>query len=276
MAEVAFRNLERAKEAIRTLEEACRASWPCAATRLERARYTLYAVEKGLGHITDRSHGRRRIEDARLCLLATSSLLPEAGGDMDPARRIEGVVEMAVGAGVDVVQLREKERSDREALRIGRALREITARAGALLVVNDRPDMAAILDADGVHLGQGDLPVAEARSIVGDDRLVGVSTHSLEQARAAERDGADYIGIGPVFPSITKDAGPLLGAAGLEKILEQVSLPAFAIGGIGPERIAEIRRAGGNRVAVSSAILRAVDVQSVVHAFRESLGAGQR
>src|SRR5262249_23947879 len=140
--------------------------------------------------------------------------------------------EEALDGGVDILQLREKALPAREALSLARTLREITARRGVLFIINDRPDLALLSHADGVHVGQDDLPVAAARSLVGDSMLVGVSTHSVDQARAAEREGADYIGVGPVFPTSTKDAGPTLGSEGLREVLDAVSLPVFAIGGI--------------------------------------------
>ncbi|MGZ4353085.1 MAG: thiamine phosphate synthase, partial [Gaiellaceae bacterium] len=115
---------------------------------------------------------------------------------------IDGPVEAALAGGVDVVQLRDKDASDDELVEAGRRFRRLTREAGALLVVNDRPDLAVACDADGVHVGQDDLPVAEARAVVGPKRLVGLSTHSPEQIRAAR--GVDYLGVGPVFATPTK------------------------------------------------------------------------
>jgi thiamine-phosphate pyrophosphorylase len=154
----------------------------------------------------------------------------------------------------------------------------VTARRGALFIVNDRPDIALLSHADGVHLGQADLPVGDARSLVGDDALIGVSTHSVEEARAAEAAGADYIGAGPVFPTGTKDAGPLLGLHGLRGILAAVAVPAFAIGGISPGNAAEAARAGARRAAASSTILTASAPAAAARAIRAALedreGAG--
>lgn len=267
LADVAFRNLQRAKEAIRSLEEACQGIAPDAAAALGGARYRLYAVEKGLGHLLQPAPSAFRLREARLCLLATGAL----------ARRpLADVVIEAIEAGVDLVQLREKTLPDREILLLARRLREITAARGVPFVVNDRPDIAILAKADGVHAGQEDLSPAAVRSLVGPDRIVGVSTHSVEQALAAEREGADYIGVGPMFPTRTKDAGPTFGPDGLREVLSRVKVPAFAIGGIGPENLREIAAAGGTRVAVSASVLRAEDPAAVVRALRAALEAPER
>jgi thiamine-phosphate pyrophosphorylase len=173
-----------------------------------------------------------------------------------------------------MVELREKGIPDRDLLRTARALRELSARRGALFVVNDRPDVALLSQADGVHLGQLDLPPGAVRSLVGEGLLIGVSTHSVDEARAAEAAGADYIGAGPVFPTRTKDAGPLLGLDGLRAILDAVSIPVLAIGGIGPGNAALVARAGVARAAVSSAILGAADPGAAARAIRRALAAG--
>lgn len=261
---VAFRNLQRAKEALRAIEEASRPRSAAAARDVQALRYRLYAVEKGIARLARVEDAGGRVADCRVMLLVGA----EAG-----TRRTESVVEESIRAGVDAIQLREKAAPDREVLRLARSLREITARTGTLLLINDRPDLAALCLADGVHLGQDDLPIAEARSIVGRRRLVGVSTHSTEQARQAERDGADYIGVGPMFPSRTKDAGPLLGPEGLGAVLREVTVPAFAIGGITGTNVEAIRARGATRVAVSSAVLDAPDLPAAVRALRAALGA---
>jgi len=269
LASTAFRNLQRAKEALRTLEEVCRAvgsgGGSGGASTVGELRYRLYAVEKGLGHAVFPARSRAVLPEARLYLLVTSRLSP---------RPVEDVVSQAVEAGVDVVQLREKEAPDQEVLSLARSLREITARRGAIFIVNDRPDLAVLARADGVHVGQDDLPVAAVRAIVGCDLIVGVSAHSVEQARSAEREGADYIGVGPVFPTPTKDTGPPLGPQGLRQVLDGISVPAFAIGGITPEVLPEIVRAGGRRIAVSSFIVGAQDIAAAVKAMKAGISRG--
>jgi thiamine-phosphate pyrophosphorylase len=259
---LAFRNLERAKEALRAMEEACRIVRPEAARGLEAARYRLYAIEKGLGHLPPASDLKSRLARTRVCLLATAELsrIPLADA-----------VRAALLAGVEMVQLREKTLADRSLLNRARELRELTARHGALFIVNDRPDIALLSHADGVHLGQGDLAVADARRAMGTDLLVGVSTHSLEQARDAERQGADYIGAGPMFATATKDAGAILGPERLREVAGGVTLPLFAIGGITAERVGLVANAGARRIAVSSAILGSDDPAAAVKALLEGL-----
>jgi len=261
---MAFRNIERAKEAIRVLEEACRAARPDVVGLLARGRYHLYSIEKGIGRLAAAGDLPARLQAASLCLLATGALT---------ARPVLEAVEQALAAGVRMVQLREKELPDRELLRQARALRELTARHDALLVINDRPDVALLCGADGVHVGQDDLPLGAVRTLVGEKILVGVSTHSADQARKAAREGADYVGVGPVFQTSTKDAGPPLGPAGLSAILKELSIPAFAIGGITAEKAHELARAGCRRWAVSSGILSAEDVPAGVHAYLDALRA---
>lgn len=244
--DVAQSNLQRAKEALRSLEEVARANAPMTSKKIESLRYRLYSVEKGLVHLATGSASQ--FAGRHLCLLATRSL---CRGPFDD------IVAGSIEGGVDVVQLREKELSDRELLSLARSLRQRTANAGVLLVINDRADIARLVGADAVQLGQGDLPPAEVRRILGDRVAIGVSTHSVEEARAAAREGADYIGIGPVFPTSTKDAGPSIDPQGFAEIQSVVDVPGYAIGGISPENIAPLAAAGAKRIAVSGALLRA-------------------
>ena len=132
-------------------------------------------------------------------------------------------------------------------------------RAGGVFIVNDHADIAKAVDADGVHLGQDDLPLAYGRTVLGGDKLIGISTHSIEQAREAEAAGADYVGFGPIFPTMTKDAGPCQGANMLRSVRNAVTLPVLAIGGIRPDNLAEAILAGADGVAVISAVLSAPD-----------------
>jgi thiamine-phosphate diphosphorylase len=142
----------------------------------------------------------------------------------------------------------------------------------ATLIVNDHPDIALAADADGVHLGQDDLPVKEARKIMGKNRIIGISTHTVEQARNAGRDGADYIGFGPVFHTTTKDAGRPMGIEMLREIKRQVQIPVIAIGGINAENIRPVLETGVDAVAVSSAILRG-DIEENAKRFLSIINA---
>jgi thiamine-phosphate pyrophosphorylase len=178
----------------------------------------------------------------------------------------EDMILRSLKAGVTWVQYRDKERSRREVYEESVKLRRSTKNFNAVLIINDYSDIASAVGADGVHLGQDDLPIREARKIMGEDKIIGISTHSLEQAMDAERDGADYIGFGPIFHTITKDAGSAKGVEMLYEIKKQVHLPVVAIGGIKLENIRLVLGAGADAVAVASAISRG-DIEQNVRSF---------
>lgn len=176
----------------------------------------------------------------------------------------------ALAGGIRLIQLREKELSGAAFFRLAEQMRRVTANAGALLIINDRLDIAMAAGADGVHLGQDDLPVAAARRLA-PDLIIGASTHSIAEARQAEKDGASYINIGPLFPTRTKQwTGEFLGLDGLRRIAAAVSTPFTVMGGIKPRQIPELRRAGAEIIAVVTAITAAPDPAS---AARELLNA---
>lgn len=169
----------------------------------------------------------------------------------------------AMKAGVKWVQYREKEKSRREVYEESVRLRRLTKDFNAVFIVNDHADIALSVNADGVHLGQDDLPIREARKIMGRDKTIGISTHSLEQAKDAEREGADYIGFGPVFHTITKVDGIPKGTDVLQEIKRQIQIPVVAIGGINLENIRSVLDTGVDAVAVASAILSGDIVENV-------------
>lgn len=158
-------------------------------------------------------------------------------------------------AGIRFVQYRQKEGSRREICEEAARLRKLTRYFNATLIINDHADIALAVDAEGVHLGQDDLPLAEARKIMG-EKIVGISTHDLKQAKDAQTGGADYIGFGPVFETRTKDAGAPKGIENLRLITENVRIPVIAIGGINADNIGAVMQAGAGAVAVASAISR--------------------
>jgi thiamine-phosphate pyrophosphorylase len=175
-------------------------------------------------------------------------------------RPLEGVVAAAVTGGCTVVQLREKEASTREMLALACRLRAVLAARGVPLLVNDRVDVALACGAAGVHLGQDDMPCREARRILGEEAVIGVSVSTVEEARRAEADGASYLGVGPVFATPTKtDAPPATGLAGLCAIRAATRLPIVAIGGIKATNAAQIVASGADGIAVVSAIVAAAD-----------------
>jgi len=197
----------------------------------------------------------------------TESLCPHGVG---PA------VRGALAGGAGVVQLREKEMPERRLIELGRRVRAWTREADALYIMNDRADLAVLTDADGVHVGQDELSVKEARRIVGPHRLVGVSTHTIDQARRAVLDGADYIGVGPVFPSATKSFESLAGLQLVREVASEISLPWFAIGGINAENVNLVCESGATRIAVSHAILSADDPEAAARALHERVISGEQ
>lgn len=180
------------------------------------------------------------------------------------------MITVVIRAGVRCIQYREKDLSRREIYENAVTLRKLTGIFNAILIINDHADIALAVDADGVHLGQDDLPLKEARKIMG-NKIVGISTHNLAQAREAEGGGADYIGFGPVFPTTTKDAGTPKGVDNIRIIKENVSIPVVAIGGIGLDNIASVINAGADAVAVATAICKgdvAANAEKFVRFFK--------
>jgi len=185
-----------------------------------------------------------------------------------PARPLVEVLTVAAEAGAPLFQYRNKTASMKEAYGEALALRQAAAKAGVLFIVNDRCDLALAVDADGVHLGQGDLPLDLARRVMGPDKLIGISTHNLDQVRDASAGKPDYLGFGPIFtPGSKQDHDPVVGLEGLRAMRRLTSLPVFAIGGIQIDQAGEVMRAGANGVAVVSAILKAPDISYAVNAF---------
>ncbi len=170
-----------------------------------------------------------------------------------------------------IVQMREKGLTDRALCERARQMRHWTRQAGVLFIVNDRPDIARLVEADGVHLGQDDLPVKEARRILGPDALIGVSTHNLDQVRQAILDGASYLGVGPTFPSGTKDFAHFPGLEFVRQTLAETTLPAFVIGGVNLKTIDAATAAGARRVAVSQEIAHADDPRAVASTLLAAL-----
>ncbi|MEF8812702.1 MAG: thiamine phosphate synthase [Halovenus sp.] len=184
------------------------------------------------------------------------------------------IVDAAIAGGIDAVQLREKHTSVRERYELGRRVREQTAEAGVPLIVNDRVDLAAVIDADGVHLGQSDLPVTAARDLLGPDALVGCSAATVTEARTAVADGADYLGVGSVYPTDSKavpDEEQGIGTDRVGAIADAVPVPVIGIGGITPANAGAVTAAGAAGVAVMSAITAAEGPRAATAALREAV-----
>ncbi|MFT7517753.1 MAG: thiamine-phosphate pyrophosphorylase [Myxococcota bacterium] len=195
----------------------------------------------------------------KLCLLLSRDLC---------ALPVADVLHQALAGGVDLVQLREKEMTPREFYDYAAPLIEICKSKNAKVLINDSVELAMALDADGVHLGQDDMPIMLARKLLGPDKLIGLSTHSIEQAEDATCSGADYIGFGPVYPTPTKGYLQGLGPEKLLLVRSGCELPILAIGGITPENVIMIPRFAG--IAVSSTVCAADNPQNICQLLRES------
>lgn len=263
-AAIVAANAGRAQEALRVLEEFGRHEDSELTTAATMIRYELYDLEKVILSAEVIGRRQRKLLSCNLCLITS------------PQPNLLTVVEAALTAGVRLVQFRPKhgdrvDDCDREKLRLAMELAIRCRRAGALFIVNDRIDIALASDADGAHLGQDDLPTAVARQLLGTDRLLGRSTHSAAQIQQAEREGSDYLGVGPVYPTSTKPGLTIAGLPFVREAAVTASVPWFAIGGIKPEQILELRSAGADRAAVTGVVSAASDPGSVVRSLLEAL-----
>ena len=186
-------------------------------------------------------------------------------------KSVKETVRLVINGGADAIQLREKTISDSDFISLAGEVREITTRSGTLLIINDRVHIAREINADGVHLGQQDMSILEARDIIGNEKIIGVSTHSIIQAKQAQKDGADYIAIGPIYPTRTKGYESSIGIKVIQEISREVNIPIFAIGAITLENLDEVLKAGASRVAVCSAIISSKDILSSTRQFNNKL-----
>ncbi|WP_314003679.1 thiamine phosphate synthase [uncultured Paenibacillus sp.] len=201
------------------------------------------------------------------------SLYVITGENNHPGRSMIEVMEAALAGGADILQLRDKTAAPGELLEKARALRELTRRYGVPFIVNDHLDIAIASDADGVHLGQEDMPIAEARRRLGPDRIIGISTHAVGQAREAELAGADYIGVGPVFPTGTKPGRQAVTTSYVRQVAAEIRIPWVAIGGITPDNAEEVLAAGATRLCAVSAIVGSPDPAGVCRTFKAKIQA---
>lgn len=249
---------KRVQEALRVLEEVMRTVAGGAAYQAKHIRFDAYDLEKLYYERAGLYQKKNELSRAHLYFVVGRA---DTGG-----RPLRAVVEEAIAGGARIVQLREKTNDVREVMPLARELRAITRERGVLYIINDRVDIAAAVDADGVHLGQDDLPIEDARRVLGIGKIIGISTHSIRQAQEAERRGADYIGVGPVFPTTTKDCTPV-GLGLVTEVAKSVRIPFFAIGGINSANIEQVLQAGACRVAVVSAVAAAPDARAAAAAL---------
>lgn len=258
---------KRLSEALRSMEEVCKTWGSAGPVLLERLRYKGYETERRLLA----AMGTGRAVQWRLCVILTESLCAH--------HPWETVAREAIAGGADCLQLREKDLTDRELLRrahrlVGLARPHGSESRATAVIINNRVDVALLAGADGIHVGQDDLPLRDVRRTVGANLLIGVSTHTTGQARQAAIDGADYCGVGPMFETKTKDAGPVAGPEFLRAYLTTATcarLPHLAIGGITVENIRELGAAGCKGVAVSSAVCGAREPRAACEALLRAI-----
>lgn len=262
IADVVAAAASRTGQSLRVLEEYGKTIDGRAAAEIEQIRYRCYTVFASLETRLPGTDRRRRLADSRLYVLT------DAGKD---ETSYAASVQFLFDHGVDIIQLRDRVADDRTLISRARVGTAIADKAGRLFIVNDRADLALASGADGVHVGQEELPAQVARQILGEGKLIGVSTHSIAQAREAVTEGADYIGCGPVFPGQTKSFDDYVGTAFLREVTTEIELPAFAIGGIDLSNVDEVVAAGSNRIAVTGAIRDADDPQAAISDLQDWL-----
>ena len=263
LADVVAAAAARTQQSFRVLEEYTKTIDPSISAELEQFRYRCYTASAALE--------LRVVTPGQNCGLRSSTLYALMSCGSSHASFQAKVEELLVGE-VDVIQLRDRSADDRTLISRARVGTEIARRLGKVFIMNDRADLALAADTDGVHVGQEELSVADARRIVG-NRLVGVSTHSIQQARDAVKDGADYIGCGPVFSSKTKCFTEFVGTDFLTQVVDEIQIPAFAIGGIDLTNVDQVVRSGMHRIAVTGAIRDSDDAVGVAQQLKSVLNA---
>jgi thiamine-phosphate pyrophosphorylase len=261
LADVVTAAGKRVGEALRSVEEYLKTIDPAAAREVEGVRYLHYGIEQFIA----RSFGPK---DARLAKMRLYVIVTEAhcGG-----RPWLDVVRAAIAGGADAIQLREKDLDAGDLVFRARQLVSVCRQHDVISIINDRADIALITDADGVHVGQGDLSARDARKLMGEKKIVGVSTHSIADARTAVSDSADYLGVGPVFPSATKPRDIAPGLAYAREVAAEIRIPAVAIAGITLENVAQVVVTGMKSIAVTSAVCAAPDVEAAARALKASI-----
>jgi len=262
---IVIANARRVQEALRVLEEFAKLpNQPLNSARFKKARFALYEIERKLTSDLLRQNKRERIVGLYLIIDH------EALGERDEA----DVASQALRGGAKVIQLRDKQRDRGEVLATAIKLREVCSRFGVLLIVNDYLDIALASEADGLHLGQSDLPFSVARRLLPQDKILGCSTTSLQQALQAQAEGADYIAVGSIYATPSKASAIVVGLETLRQIREATSLPIVAIGGIAQGNGAQVIEAGADSVAVISAVLGADNVEQAAKELTAKIGAG--
>lgn len=260
LQEIIASNFSRVEESIRVLEEYSRILKSQSTGRIKKIRFDLYSLQK----------------DIQLSLYR-KNLASKLGLYIITDKKISGksnekIVKEAIKGGADTIQLRDKNSSDKKLFQEAKKIRALTGKKNVLFIVNDNIDVALASDADGVHLGKDDLPVKKARKILGEDKIIGMSCDNVKEAVKAEKEGADYISLGPIFPTTTKkDIPSPLGTKVIKEAKKKVSIPIVAIGGINEGNMKKVLKAGADSIAVISAVLQNGDISSKVKSFKTKI-----
>lgn len=245
-------NSRRVQESLRVLEEIARVPELKLDTgKYRKARFALYTIEKGLLQKISRQDKLGKLRG--LYVIIDTAMLK--------GRSYQEVPKQVIRGGAEVIQLRDKEHGKKELLAIARDIRDLCKEKDVLFIVNDHLDIALAVDADGLHVGPDDLPVAVARKILPPDKILGSSAHTVDRAVTLSTDGADYIGVGAMFPTGTKEHAEVVGIKRLSEVKEAVNTPIVAIGGIREDNIKDVIKAGADAFAVISAVLSADDIE---------------
>jgi len=262
-------NSRRVQQSLRVIEEVTKVpgqdfglDWK----KVKEARFRLYQLEQSMLLGLGRRDRARRV--AGLYLIIDAQLL-QGRSEVEVARA-------AIRGGARLVQLRDKMRPKREVVAAARRLKSVCAESGAMFIMNDYLDIALASDADGLHVGQDDLPLLDARRLVPADRLVGCSAATVEEAVQAEGQGADYVAVGAMYPTPTKPGTRIAGLGVLRQVKAKVSVPVVAIGGINEHNVTEVMGAGADAVALISAVLNATDIEEASRRLAARIGGGQK
>lgn len=263
---IARSNIHRAQESFRTLEECMRSVAPDLSSSFSQLRYQCYDLEPATIQRLDIWSMRQKLDFGLYVVL---------GNEFANGRDFVEVTEKAIAGGVGAIQLRDKEMTSRELLPWAYKLREITAKNNVTFLINDHIELAMAVDADGVHVGQADFPVAEARRILGPQKIIGASTHSVEQAKQSIADGCSYFNIGPIFPTGTKKTAvdPVMPQLIADVVKEIPNFPFTVMGGIKLHHVDELMQQGARRLAVVTAVIAQDDITAAAQAFCDKMSS---
>lgn len=256
-------NIKRTQQALRVLNEY--------GSLDDSYRYKMYEIEKDIMKIVNYDK-KTNIKNA-LLRNRNIYLITSQQGFEDDNDFIDRIAQI-LNAGVKLIQYREKNKSAKEIINTGKKLRQLCSMYDALLIINDRVDIAKIVDADGVHLGQDDIDIISARKILGEDKIIGISTHKPEDAILAQEQNADYIGVGPVFKTPTKPSTIPVGLEYVKWVKDNIQIPFYAIGSIDESNIFDVINAGATKVAAIRALMNSDNINETIRKFNEALNNG--